>query len=311
MDFRSQFCEQVTCSDASTLGGGICVSEGLTEYGVAATNCTIRGDVPEAHDLVQVLTVGLFDGIGALRVAADTLGLPIAGHVSVEVDPKGRRVVESWFPGTHFFEDIRDFETVEIKQLAVEFIGAGPPCQGVSGLNADKLGALRDARSSLFQEIPRIEEAFKKAMPWAQVHRLMESVASMSEESREIMSAGVRGQAFKFDAFGLALCHRPRLYWPTWELRSDLTHLSPSLPGTVGPKWERLLSLVYRMLSPFWKQVGRLRTIGGSPPSPLRGHGGTLDVGRPIWEIVRPMKLRGGSWTSIVSPLTSIETRQA
>jgi len=88
---------------------------------VAVTNCTIRGDVPEAHDLVQVLTVGLFDGIGALRVAADTLGLPIAGHVSVEVDPKGRRVVESWFPGTHFFEDIRDFGTVEIKQLAVEF----------------------------------------------------------------------------------------------------------------------------------------------------------------------------------------------
>lgn len=115
-------------------------------------------------------------------------------------------------------------------------------------------------------------------------YRLMESVASMSEEDREIMSAGVQGQAFKIDAFGLALCHRPRLYWPTWELRSDLTHLSPSLPGTVGPKWERLLSLVCRMLSPFWKQVGRLRTIGGSPPSPLRGHGGTLDVGRPVWE---------------------------
>lgn len=75
--------------------------------------------------------------------------------------------------------------------MGLVIIGAGRPCQGVSGLNADKLGALRDARSSLFQEIPRIEEAFKKAMPWAQVHRLMESVASMSEEDREIMSAGV------------------------------------------------------------------------------------------------------------------------
>ena len=30
-----------------------------------------------------------------------------------------------------------------------------------------------------------------------------------------------------------------------------------------------------------------------------------------LGEIVRPMKLRGGSWTSIVSPLTSIETPQA
>ena len=100
MEFRAHLCDQVTCSDASSLGGGICVSRGLTEYGVAASNANVRGDVPEPHDLIQVLTVGLFDGIGALRVAADALGLPVAGHVSVEVDPRGRRVVESWFPGT-------------------------------------------------------------------------------------------------------------------------------------------------------------------------------------------------------------------
>jgi hypothetical protein len=33
----------------------------------------MRGELPEIEDHVQVLTVGLFDGIGALRVAADTL----------------------------------------------------------------------------------------------------------------------------------------------------------------------------------------------------------------------------------------------
>ena len=81
MEFRAEICEQVSCSDASMLGGGICVSQGLTEYGVAATNARVRGDIPEPHDLIQVLTVGLFDGVGALRVAADTLGLPVAGHL--------------------------------------------------------------------------------------------------------------------------------------------------------------------------------------------------------------------------------------
>ena len=46
---------------------------------------------------MQVLTVCLFDGIGALRVACDILGLPMAGHVSIEKDPKGRRAVENFF----------------------------------------------------------------------------------------------------------------------------------------------------------------------------------------------------------------------
>ena len=50
-------------------------------------NCPARGDLPEEHDLVQVLSVGLFDGVGALRVACDVLGLPMAGHVTIEQEP--------------------------------------------------------------------------------------------------------------------------------------------------------------------------------------------------------------------------------
>ena len=229
MEFRPSLCDQVTCSDASTLGGGICVSQGLTDYGVCASNAVVRGDIPEAHEVIQVLTVGL-TGLGSLRVAADSLGLPVAGHVSVELDPRGRRVVESWFPGTEFYEDVKHFGDKQISEIALKYsnvglvvIGAGPPCQGVSGLNVDKKGALRDSRSSLFQEIPRIEDTFRRMMPWAQVHRLMESVASMSGEDREVMSQGVATQCYRIDSFGLTLCHRPRLYWPTWELVSEPT----------------------------------------------------------------------------------------
>lgn len=292
MEFRATLCDQVTCSDASTLGGGICVSTGLTEYGVAAANSAVRGDVPEAHDLQQILTVGLFDGIGALRVAADALGLPVAGHVSVEVDPRGRRVVESWFPGTRFFEDIRNFGRTEIQGIALDFsnvglviIGAGPPCQGVSGLNADKKGALRDSRSCLFQEVPRIEQIFKELMPWAQVHRLMESVASMSQEDREVMSEGVEGLPFRIDSFGLTLCHRPRLYWPTWELRSEIDALVTQPPGT---EWSHLGEVAFfgvpdqkAFLEPGWEvadnwglptfTTSRPRTSPGRRPAGVAG----------------------------------------
>lgn len=62
MDFRVPL--DGACSDASTQGGGACSSTGLSDYGRAALNARVRGDVPEPDDLVQVLSVGLFDGRG-------------------------------------------------------------------------------------------------------------------------------------------------------------------------------------------------------------------------------------------------------
>ena len=225
IDFRCPFMDHVTCSDASTSGGGVCVSEGLTGYGMTALNTESRGDLPLEGEVLQVLTVGLFDGLGALRLAVDSLGVGVAGHLSVEKEPTGRRVVEAFFPDTIFHDDVTTVDDKMVKGLAMRFpsvplilIGAGPPCQGVSGLNASKKGALRDARSSLFQEVPRIKELFKIHFPWAQVRLLMESVASMGEEDRRIMSAAVGLQPYKIDSGSISLCHRPRLYWVDWDL---------------------------------------------------------------------------------------------
>ena len=227
MDFRLTCMERVTASDASSTGGGACVSTGLTSYGVAAANAMVRGDVPERHDLIQVLSVGLFDGIGCLRMACDLLGLPMAGHVSVEKSPEGRRVVESAFADTIFVEDVTlvDQDMVSawagrFSQVGLILLGAGPPCQGVSGLNADKRGALRDHRSCLFAHVPRIKELLKRAFPWAQVKCLMESVSSMDREDRRIMSEAVGEIPYKINASGVALANRPRLYWCDWELQA-------------------------------------------------------------------------------------------
>ena len=228
MDFRVPLDGVATCSDASTQGGGACSSTGLTDYGRAALNAQVRGDVPEPEDLVQVLSVGLFDGIGALRVACDVLGLPMAGHVSIEKDPKGHRVVESFFPETDFFDDVVEFGAEQVATLALKYsnvgvvlVGAGPPCQGVSGLNADRKGAVRDERSSLFVHVPRICELLRQGFPWAQVHELVENVASMSPEDRALMSRTFGRLPHKIDSKGICLCSRPRLYWVSWALAEE------------------------------------------------------------------------------------------
>ena len=189
----------------------------------------MRGDLAEPSDLCGVLTVGLFDGIGALRVAADACQLPVIGHISVEVNKEASRVLESKFPASLIVPEgveAVDEEMVRTwacrySQVSLVILGAGPPCQGVSGLNADRRGALKDHRSGLFIHVRRIRDLLKRHFPWAQVRYLAESVSSMDHSDREVMSQDFGDPANLIDAKGVSLARRPRLYWCDWELTSS------------------------------------------------------------------------------------------
>ena len=136
MDFRTPFSGTVAASDASSTGGGVTASSGLTPVGCMAANCQVRGDIVESYDLRCVLTVGLFDGLGALRVAADAIGLPVVGHISVERHPPARRVVESRFPNSLFVEEVEQVDAAMVHEW-VSFLasshchpGSGTPLSG-------------------------------------------------------------------------------------------------------------------------------------------------------------------------------------
>ena len=224
LNFRLGMHEQVTCSDASTSGGGICCSTALTPRGLMVSEGELRGHRAERSD-IQVLSIGLFDGIGALRVALDLLGLPCLAHISVEKESAASRVVEAAFPGTVIVTDVNLVDETMIREWSLTYsqasliiLGAGPPCQGVSGLNADRKGALRDERSSLFTHVARIRDLLKKGFPWAPVHSVMESVASMDAVDRDHMSSGFGTEPWICDAGTMTWCSRPRLYWLSWDL---------------------------------------------------------------------------------------------
>ena len=225
LDFRLEYSEQVTCSDASTTGGGLCASVALSRAGSLAAQGHLRGQLPELRQEHRVLTVGLFDGIAALRVACDLLGLQIIGHISVEKDKVAQRVVAAHFPEAVHFSDVADIQEDEVQtwardysQASLVLLGAGPPCQGVSGLNAQRKGALHDERSGLFPHVKRIWQLLRRSFPWCQVHCLMESVASMDQLDRDIMTADYGDEPWRCDAGTLSWTSRPRLYWISWEL---------------------------------------------------------------------------------------------
>lgn len=272
MNFRLKIDPKVTASDASTTGGGITVSTCLTGYGAAAACGTVRGDLPGPECLSEVLTIGLFDGIGALRVSVDALGLESIGHVSVECSASAQRVVESHFADAVIVSDVCQVDEAMVQQWACRFsqaalviIGAGPPCQGVSGLNSERKGALRDARSSLYVHVPRIRELVKRAFPWAMVHSLMESVASMDESDRQVMSQAEGTCPWKICASGVSLARRPRLYWISWELQEGVGVILRE-PPRGSCDWSecgeveleaKLVEEVY--ISPGWKRTSQTR----------------------------------------------------
>ena len=222
MDFRSPYLGEVTASDASQTGGGFCSTKGLTPAGVHAASCFVRGDLPEPSDRIQLLTVALFDNIGALRVATDCLKLPVAGHISAEISEPASRVLESQFPDVVQVGSVESITRDMVTRWACRFcnvgvvlVGGGLPSQGVT---PGRKGALKDARTNLSLHVRRIYELCREAFPWAQCHFLMESVASLDTSGLRLMSEGVGVQPWLVDAFGVALCHRPRLYWCSWEI---------------------------------------------------------------------------------------------
>ena len=262
MDFRAKISKQVTASDASETGGGLTVSTGVSPMGCVASSCHIRGDIVEPQDVTSVLSIGLFDGIGALRVALDSLGWNVQGHVSVEISETAQRVVESRFPNTISVPRVQDIDLEVVKGWAQRFsqvglivLGAGPPCQGVSGLNAGRKGALRDARSCLYTHVDRIRSLVKTAFPWAQVKSLMESVSSMDQTDQDLMSASFKEAPWCIDAVGMSMARRPRLYWIDWEVLpgEGVTYRSDK-PSEIQlqAQWEES-----NFLQPGWKKCSK------------------------------------------------------
>ena len=139
MDFRLPTDPIVTASDASETGGGLVASTGLTEWGSRVAEGTVRGEEIESFQNQGLLVISAFDGIGSLRIALDTLKVPLAGYVSIEKDPIARRVLESHFPCSMQISDIESVTPETLQQIAAQFpnckavlFGGGPPCQGVS-----------------------------------------------------------------------------------------------------------------------------------------------------------------------------------
>lgn len=177
--------------------------------------------------------------------------------------------MESRFPAAEHLSDVTMVtEQVVHKwacsysQASIVLLGGGPPCQGVSGLNSDRKGALKDTRSNLYTHVPRIRDLLKRAFPWARVATLMESVSSMDTSDLQLMSAGYGSAPFLVDAADFSLCRRPRFYWIDWEVlpQEGVTCTAISREGRDYTQVETRVELDdSEYLTPGWSKVSSNR----------------------------------------------------
>ena len=209
LDMRCPYDPIVTASDASESGGGLSLSDGLTKFGIEASTKDIRGLALRRNlsDDSQILVVSLFDGIGACRVALDTLNAHVGGYVAVAANLEARQVLENSFSSAEVVDFVESVTEDLVKawgckysRVGLVLISGGPPCQRVSGLTAGRLGSERDPLSSLHHEIPRVKRLIEAQFIWATVFTLMESVSSMSIEDRSCMSRSMGILPYEVDA---------------------------------------------------------------------------------------------------------------
>ncbi|CAK0796360.1 unnamed protein product, partial [Prorocentrum cordatum] len=213
----------VTVSDASMQRGAVCRAVRIRPDGVAAARAASRRLVTDFRD--EVVLLSLFDGIGGARRALDLMGLTPALFVSAEIDAEAKRVTKYAWPDVLEVGDVCSFgfaEAVAIRERVPHMkwilVVAGSPCSDLARINVERTG-LQGRRSRLFYEINRIVSLLREALgDFCTVLPLVENVAPMDSEPRQLMSHSLGCEPVCISAGDVTHCQRDRLHWIKEEL---------------------------------------------------------------------------------------------
>ena len=217
---RTEPSGMVTCSDASLHGAGLCASAGLTQEGKAMLANVEAGDVPafrpagaltyNAGNGLRVLAICLFDGLGASVCALTRLPCQVVGFASAEADKAAKRLLRRRWPGLIELGDISNVDRHVLEQLHTSIN---------HGLDMVLVGAgsLQGEAPRRFFELSRVLDLLRDIFS-VPVHYFVEGSFDMSAEHRNLFSRVLCTTPVLLDAKWVSWCHRPRLFWCSWEV---------------------------------------------------------------------------------------------
>lgn len=162
--------------------------------------------------------VSMFDGIACGRVALERAGIPVERYVAYEIESNAIKISKKNYPQ---IEHCGDVTTADFTQYrGFDLLMGGSPCQSLSIVQSKTRQHL-DGKSKLFFEFLR---ALKEMKPR---YFLFENVASMNEESKQVISELLGCEPVYIDSKLVSAQQRPRYYWTNIPVNSSLTQECP------------------------------------------------------------------------------------
>lgn len=148
--------------------------------------------------------VSVCDGISCGMVALERAGIPVERYVAYEIEPNAIKISKKNYP---MIEHCGDVTTADFtKYRGFDLLIGGTPCQSLS-ITQSKTRQHLDGKSKLFFEFVRALEEMKPRF------FLFENVASMNEESKQVISELLGCKPVFIDSKTFSAQSRPRYYW--------------------------------------------------------------------------------------------------
>lgn len=162
--------------------------------------------------------LSLFDGISCGMVALERAGIPVERYAAYEIEKNAIKISEKNYPE---IEHCGDVTTADFTQYqGFDLLIGGSPCQSLSIVQSKTRKHL-DGKSKLFFEYVR---AMKEMKP---KYFLFENVASMNEESKNVISELLGCEPIFIDSGTFSAQQRPRFYWTNIPVKQPLPAESP------------------------------------------------------------------------------------
>lgn len=147
--------------------------------------------------------LSLFDGISCAHVALERAGIPITTYLASEVDKYAIQISKKNHPNIVHIGDVKGIHRMWGN---IDLLIGGSPCQDLSIAKKDRKG-LDGERSGLFWEYVRILQESKPK------YFILENVASMSKEAKEIITQVLGVEPIMINASLVSAQTRKRLFW--------------------------------------------------------------------------------------------------
>lgn len=148
--------------------------------------------------------LSLFDGISCGMVALERAGIPVERYVAYEIEPNAIKISKKNYPNIEHCGDVTDADFKQYESF--DLLIGGSPCQSLSIVQSKTRKHL-DGKSKLFFEFVRAKEEMHPK------YFLFENVASMNEESKNVISELLGCDPVFIDSKDFSAQERPRYYW--------------------------------------------------------------------------------------------------